>query len=113
MVNQLLSSTLVACGGPQYRLFATTSFSKMGGDGFRILREEDHIELKTKKRSFLIRIDCKIGFRFNSCSYLSDHHGPDFILTSMVLFDFRSFQYFEPAKNFSNGATPVVSSSID
>ena len=62
MVNQLLSSTLVACGGPQYRLFATTSFSKMGGDGFRILREEDHIELKTKNRSFLIKIACKHGF---------------------------------------------------
>ena len=76
MVNQLLSSTLVACGGPQYRLFATTSFSKMVGDGFRILREEDDIELKTENRSFFIKIDCKPGFSLSPGTYFSNH-GPN------------------------------------
>ena len=59
MVNQLLSSTLVACGGPQHRLFATTSFLKTGGDGFRILREEDCIELKTKIGNFWSKLTAK------------------------------------------------------
>ena len=42
---------------PNSDFSATTSILKMGGDGFRILLEEDAIELKNKNRSFLIEID--------------------------------------------------------
>ena len=45
----------------------------MGGDGFRILLEEDGIKLKNKNRSFLIEIDPKIKNNLLGCLCLIEN----------------------------------------